>query len=406
MNSDQLLGQRTVGRFFGVTALLLSTTFSSTAETLMNTPLPREKICFTDNWRFHKGDPNDITEDLSYKRLKPWLLPSANAFKKETASRPEETPPGEQSTFAQPDFNDSDWRKLNLPHDWGIEGPFDIDLPGETAKLPWFGIGWYRKTFDLPQTAEGKRIFLQVDGAMSYAAVWCNGKFVGGWPYGYASWQLDLTPYLKPGEQNTLAIRIDNPEESSRWYPGGGIYRNVWLIKTDPVHIAQWGVQITTPKVNDKQAIVEIVTSISNSSTNNALITANTQIYKLDAQGERIGAPVSTQGFKQQITSTPPNSKNTEKATLRINNPLFWSLENPNLYVAETTVRQGTTILDLVETPFGIRTIDFIADRGFLLNGELIELKGVCLHHDLGALGAAFNLRAANVSWRSCRRWA
>ena len=150
----------------------------------------------------------------------------------------------EEATAVSPEnviFNDSGWRKLNLPHDWGIEGPFKQEYPGETGKLPWWGIGWYRNHLEVPASDQGKRIYLDVDGAMSHAKVWINGQFAGGWPYGYASWRVDLTPFVKFGADNVIAIRLDNPPDSSRWYPGGGIYRNVWLVKTAPVHVATLG---------------------------------------------------------------------------------------------------------------------------------------------------------------------
>ena len=143
---------------------------------------------------------------------------------------------------------------MNLPHDWAIEGPFDQSLPGETAKLPYAGVGWYRKTFMLPASDKGRQIYLDVDGAMSYATVWLNGHFVGGWPYGYSSWRVDLTPFALFGNTNVVAIRLDNPPESSRWYPGAGIYRNVWLVKTAPIHIGQWGTQISYVR---ESAVVE-----------------------------------------------------------------------------------------------------------------------------------------------------
>ena len=139
-------------------------------------------------------------------------------------------------------------RALNLPHDWGIEGPFKQEYPGDTGKLPWWGVGWYRKHLAVPASDQGRRIFLDVDGAMAYATVWLNGHFMGGWPYGYASWRGDLTPGIKYGGDNVIAIRLDNPQSSSRWYPGGGIYRNVWLVKTAPIHVVQWGTYVTTPQ--------------------------------------------------------------------------------------------------------------------------------------------------------------
>ncbi len=374
----------------------LATQSSIAEETMENetcsaaTPPPREKILFTKNWRFQKNDPAGTDGDLTYKQLKPWLLPSANGFVTSTsANRPEGAAPGEAATVTQVDFDDSGWRQLDLPHDWGIEGPFDINLPGETAKLPWFGVAWYRKSFDLPETDDAKRIFLQVDGAMSYATVWCNGKLVGGWPYGYTTWQLDLTPYLETGKKNTLAIRLDNPEESSRWYPGGGIYRNVWLIKTAPVHVAQWSTYIITPKVSSTSADIHLQSTILNQTETVASARIATQIFiesdmdKPVATSEPISMKLSPNGAENYVTE------------FRIDRPALWDTESPNRYVAVTSIQQDGKIVERHETPFGIRTMEFDADKGFLLNGQVVELKGVCLHHDLGALGAAYNVRAS-----------
>ncbi|RYG69294.1 beta-galactosidase, partial [bacterium] len=154
--------------------------------------------------------------------------------------------PPQVSAAGTPAFPDANWRQLDLPHDWGIEGPFDINLPGETAKLPWAGVGWYRKRFTVSPQDKGRRFTLEVDGAMSNARVWLNGTYIGAWPYGYSSWALDLTSSLRFGAENVLAIQLDNPTESSRWYPGGGIYRDVWLTKTNPIRVDQWGTQVST----------------------------------------------------------------------------------------------------------------------------------------------------------------
>ena len=231
----------------------------------------RERISFNDGWRFTKGDPENSGVSLSYTNLKAWILPSGNAFRT-TNSFPRPAGDAPMVSFAQPDFNDTSWRKLNLPHDWGIEGPFQQEYPGETGKLPWWGVAWYRKQFTLPATDAGKRVVLEVDGAMSHASVWLNGKLVGGWPYGYASWLVDLTPFVKVGGENVLAIRLDNPKDSSRWYPGGGIYRNVWLTKTAPVHVGQWGVQITTPEVSKAAATVVVTVAVENNSQQEARV--------------------------------------------------------------------------------------------------------------------------------------
>lgn len=200
-----------------------------------------ERISFNDDWRFAKGDPEGVGAGLSYSNTRAWLLPTANAFRTNApAARPDGNL-GENISFAQPGFDDTGWRRLNLPHDFGIEGPFAWELPGETGKLPWARVAWYRKKFSVPASDSGKILSLDVDGAMAYATVWLNGHCVGGWPYGYASWRVDLTPFVKFGGENSLAIRLDNPKESSRWYPGGGIYRNVWLVKSAPVHVGALG---------------------------------------------------------------------------------------------------------------------------------------------------------------------
>ena len=195
----------------------------------------RERLSFDSDWRFTKGDPAGISNELSYPNIKPWVMANGNEFVKDgtNVSRPSGDL-GADVSYIQPGWNDATWRSLTLPQDWGIAGPFDIKLPGETAKLPWAGIGWYRKHFDIPASDAGRKIYLDLDGAMSYANVWLNGHYVGGWPYGYASWEVDLTPYIKFGGANVLAIRLDNPlgPPSRCWYPGGGIDRNVWLSKT------------------------------------------------------------------------------------------------------------------------------------------------------------------------------
>lgn len=360
----------------------------------------RERILFNDAWRFQKGDPDGVGEGLKYDTLKPWLLPTANSFvTTPPAKRPDGEAPGEKLDITQPSFNDSAWRALNLPHDWGIEGGFQQDLPGETAKLPWHGVGWYRKTFDLPASDRGRQVHLEIDGAMSYSAVWCNGRFVGGWPYGYASYQLDLTPFLKPGAGNTLAIRLNNLPESSRWYPGGGIYRNVWLLKTSPVHVEPSSTFITTPEITAESASVEVKTNVVNQSTETAQFRIVTQIFKLSAAGAPEGPPLFS--APTILGVIPAGGTCPTRAKLKISKPKLWSPEDPERYMAVVLIAQerkilsGYRLLDRLETPFGIRKIEFIAKDGFHLNGKRVPLQGVCLHHDLGSLGAAFNTRAA-----------
>lgn len=199
---------RPVVRLLQTVLACLSATTAGLAEA------PREIQSFDAGWRFHRHDPETVGADLSREAIRPWVLPQTNAFSNYQPTphvRPEGAEPGAKLAVVQPGYDDSAWTALDLPHDWAIAGPFDQELPGETGKLPWAGIGWYRKTFPLPASDAGRRLALEIDGAMSHSAVWLNGRFVGGWPYGYTSFTLDLTPYAKPGEDNTLAIRLDNP---------------------------------------------------------------------------------------------------------------------------------------------------------------------------------------------------
>jgi beta-galactosidase len=294
--------------------------------------------------------------------------------------------------FAQPDFDDRAWRALDLPHDWGIEGPFQQELAGDTGKLPWFGVAWYRKTFAVPASDAGRQIALEIDGAMSYALVWCNGRFVGGWPYGYTSWQVDLTPHLNPGAENVIASRVDNPRLSSRWYPGGGLYRNVWLTKTAPVAVARWGVFVTTPSVSADAALVDVAVTVANATSARADVTVGVKLFAADAHGRAVGEPVATS--EPRALRLQAGRPAQLSHTLTVAQPRRWSLRDRHRYVAETTVLQGGRVIDRVVTPFGLRTIAHTVSDGFLLNGERVPLNGVCNHHDLGALGAAVNERA------------
>ena len=319
----------------------------------------RERQSFDAGWRFTKGDPAGSA------------APDA---------------------VSQPAFDDAAWRKLDLPHDWGVEGPFKQEYPGETGKLPWWGVGWYRKHFTLPAADAGRRVYLDIDGAMSHAKVWVNGQYVGGWPYGYASWRVDLTPFAKPGSDNVVAIRLDNPEKSSRWYPGGGIYRHVWLVKTTPVHVAQYGTFVTTPQVSKAQATVSVQATVE-SNGRAAQVQVATEIYTLDAAGKRGAAPVARQAATK-VTKVEADRQAQLTQTLTVPQPKLWSIASPQRYVAVTTVTENGQVTDVVETPFGIRSAVFDANNGFLLNGQRVPLNGVCMHHDLGALGSAINERA------------
>ena len=354
---------------------------------------PRERLSFNAGWRFIKGDPAGSEGKLNYQTLKPWLLASGTELDLNSPlpAKPAGNP-GADVAYAQSACDDSSWRQLNLPHDWGIEGPFKQEYPGETGKLPWWGIAWYRKHFTVPASDSGKQFYLDVDGAMAYAAVWLNGQFVGGWPYGYSSWRLDLTPFLKAGAENVLAIRLDNPADSSRWYPGGGIYRNVWLVKTAPVHVSHWGTYLTTPEITKESATLTLKVTVDNPAKTEAKVRVLTEIYALNSDGKRTGRPVASAA--PASLALAPASSATAILTATVRNPRLWGVKQPNRYVASSTIEQDGTAIDTYETPFGLRTIKFTADNGFLLNGERVPLNGVCDHHDLGALGAAINTRA------------
>ena len=393
---------------------------------------PRERIPINNNWRFIQGDPGgdstgliyDVRPDVRDRRddraadsepteaekiaatnkavLKPWILPTANTFIKDPARhhvRPEGNP-SREVPYTGPDFDDSSWRPLNLPHDWAIQGPFNTNRPdgvgGGMGRLPSPGIGWYRKKLDIPASDAGKSIFLDVDGAMSYAMVWCNGHLVGGWPYGYASWRVDLTPYVVPGGVNQLAIRLDNPPDSSRWYPGGGIYRNVWLTKTQPVHVGQWGTFVTTPEVSRERATVNLEVTVDNDSKHDATASVETEIYALDSNGKQTGKPVAVIVAEELRIAAGQSAAADGRAT--IPKPKLWGpppTQQPNRYVAVTTVSQDGRVVDRYQTRFGIRDVRFDPERGVFVNGERIYLQGANQHHDLGALGAAWNDRAA-----------
>ena len=308
----------------------------------------RQRTSFNDNWRFSLGD-----------------VEGASVFT----------------------FDDNDWRQLNLPHDWAIEGEFSKDNPSGTGggALPG-GIGWYRKTFVADEAYAGKKVFIDFDGVYMNSEVFINGHSLGKRPYGYISFRYDLTPFLKIGEENVIAVRVDNQEQpNSRWYSGCGIYRNVWLTVTNPIHVDLWGTYVTAPQVSDKEATVSVCTSVKNEGT--ALAEVKVISSLLDAEGNRVG----------ETTSVLPISKDsvgTYQQTVKVVSPILWSVNNPYLYTLETEVWANGKLVDTYETTTGIRSFEFNAEKGFVLNGEQVKIKGVCMHHDLGCLGAAVNTRA------------
>ncbi len=309
---------------------------------------PRETECFNSGWHFYLGDTPEASNAL---------------------------------------FDDSRWRELELPHDWAIEGDFSEDHPSGSGggALPG-GVGWYRKSFSLDQSLKGKKIFIDFDGVYMNSDVWINGNHLGHRPFGYISFRYDLTPHLKFDAENVISVRVDNSEQpNSRWYSGCGIYRNVWLTSVDPVYVDLWGVYVTTPEVTKERALVNVRTTVKNDTPKEVNLRTETAI--VDASGKQV-ATASTSG-----KLAAGSSKEIEQA-ISVQQPELWSLENPNLYEAVTRIFVENEPTDRYVTSFGIRTFTFDAKKGFFLNGEHTKIKGVCMHHDLGCLGAAVNRRA------------
>ena len=320
----------------------------------------REEILLDKNWRFSKGDFPEAT-NLS--------------------------------------FSDKHWESLTIPHDWAIYGPFDKmnDLQqvavtqnfeqaaslktGRTGGLPYVGVGWYRNTFDVTDFKKGERqVSILFDGAMSEAEVYINGKKVGFWPFGYNSFHFDITDYLHDdGKNNLVAVRLENRPQSSRWYPGAGLYRNVHLIVTNKIHVPIWGSCITTPFVSKEYAAINLKTKLKNVPDGDG-VSVKTILY--DASGQVVTQKNNT----QKINYNRPFEQN-----FIVNNPVLWSPESPYLYRVVSEVYHQDKLMDKYTTTLGIRDIKLIAGKGFFLNGEKRKFQGVCNHHDLGPLGAAIN---------------
>ena len=295
---------------------------------------------------------------------------------------------GDVTNGQSPDLDDTKWRALNLPHDWSIEGEFDEKNPAGFGggALPG-GLGWYRKTFNVPETAKGKLVFIDFDGVYRNSEAWINGHYLGKRPYGYISFQYDLTPYLKFGAgKNVVAVKVDNSQQpNSRWYSGSGIYRNVWLSTVAKAHVDHWGTYITTPEVTEQSATVAIKTRVRNDSDSNAPVNLVTIIYDETSKEVARGAEknVAVKGSGAEVSQQ-----------LKVAGPTLWSDERPYLYKVVSQIEQGGRVVDRYETPVGIRHFVFDVDKGFILNGKSVKIRGVCDHHDLGALGAAVNTRA------------
>ncbi|MDO6819589.1 beta-galactosidase GalB [Zobellia sp. 1_MG-2023] len=303
-------------------------------------------VSFNSNWLFQKGDPSGA----------------------------------EKSTF-----KDAQWRKLNLPHDWAIEGPFDKKYNARTGGLPVHGTAWYRKHFTIDKKYAAQQIAVLFDGVMNNSKVYINGTYIGERPFGYMGFELDLTPYIKFGEDNVIAVRVAPEDLASRWYSGAGIYRNTYLKINNPVHIPLWGTYITTPEVSNEKATVKIETTVKNANGKKASVTLETKI--IDGLNNVVAS--SSQKIKLEKSSTK-----VVIDEIVVNNPNRWGIENPFLYDVVTQVKKANTVIDEYHSTLGIRSISFDAKKGFLLNEKPVEFNGVCMHHDLGPLGAAVNYRA------------
>ncbi len=308
----------------------------------------------------------------------------------------------DDAQFARADYNDAKWKNVTVPHDWAIYGPFSIDNDkqntaiaqdgqtqamehaGRTGGLPFVGTGWYRLSFEVPEFKDNKRCTLVFDGAMSHAQVYINGENAVYWPYGYNTFYVDATPFLKKGAKNELAVRLENQNESSRWYPGAGIYRNVHLIVTEDAHVPVWGTQVVIDEIGSDYARISQKTDLEvpagKSLKDYTLVTEiKDATGRVVAQNRCSAEGAKAQHYTQQFV---------------VENPQLWTVDTPNLYTSESRIYEGSTLKDTYTTTFGIRQVKLEAGKGFFLNGKLIKFKGICQHHDLGALGAEVNMAA------------
>ncbi|MCG9972544.1 beta-galactosidase GalB [Christiangramia crocea] len=283
------------------------------------------------------------------------------------------------------DFPDKNWRQLNLPHDWAIEGPFDSIHDTRTGGLPISGTAWYRKHFVIDAKHKGRKVIVEFDGVMNNSTVWINGHKVGGRPYGYIGFEVDLTSHIKFGEENIIAVKVNPEDLAARWYPGAGIYRNVWLKIKNPVHVAHRGTYITTPKITENKAEINIQTILNNTTNSPGEFELKTSIINTH------GAEVVSNFSKIELSA---NTSVEVAQDMVMDNPIKWDLDNPYLYTAISFLKKNGKVIDTYSTDFGVRSIEYSNTEGFLLNGKQLKFKGVCMHHDLGPLGAAVNYRA------------
>ena len=277
-------------------------------------------------------------------------------------------------------YDDSAWRMLNVPHDWAIEGDFSASAPSGNSggALPG-GVGWYRKNFEVAAADKGKLFYIDFDGVYMNAKVWINGQLLGQRPYGYSSFRFDLTPHLKFGARNVVAVRVDNSDQpNSRWYSGCGIYRHVWLVKTEKIHVAHWGTHVVAE--GNK---VSVSVSIDNNTTSQQTVVVRNKIIS--------PAGVQVASASKKLSLNPSAKSISSLSQLKVSRPQIWSCETPYIYKVVTTIEQNGKVVDTYETPTGFRTFKFDAEKGFSLNGKSMKINGVCQHHDLGCLGAAVN---------------
>jgi len=292
---------------------------------------------------------------------------------------------GDQAGWSSAELNDNTWSALDLPHDWSIEGKFDKNNPATVGggALPG-GTGWYRKQFQVPASAKGKYIAIDFDGVYRNSEVWINGHYLGKRPNGYIAFRYDLSKHLRYGGMNTIAVKVDNAKQpNSRWYSGSGIYRDVKLLTANPIHVEQWGSYVTTPEVTEQSAKVQVELRVNANGKKQA---AEIKTLILDAEKK----VVASTSQKVQLGGAAPFT-----TSLELKNPQRWSVEQPYLYTLQSQIIVDGKEVDRYDTPLGIRTFSFDQNKGFTLNGKEMKIRGVCMHHDLGALGAAFNVRAA-----------
>jgi beta-galactosidase len=294
---------------------------------------------------------------------------------------------GDPASAQQTTFDDASWRSLSAPHDWSSELPFNKNSPaGHGGGLLDGGVGWYRKTFTLDPSYSGQKIRIEFDGVYMNSQVWINGTSLGTRPYGYSTFEYDLTPYVKFDANNVIAVRVNNDQPNSRWYSGSGIYRNVWLTVLNPTHVAYNGGFITTPSVSATSATVAIAADVENQSSSSQSVTITTEIY--DASGAKVANDTTA------ASSVAAGATSALKQSLTVSNPHLWSTDAPYLYQVKLTLQVGTSTVDTYVVPIGLRWYSFDASTGFSLNGKSMKLWGMCMHHDLGAIGSAYHHRA------------